>query len=391
MRTWIIVIVMLVLGTSTGLGLNYFEIYSAGDQFDERLSNEVADAALRGRLELIDGAEFSFGNLERNQQGEHRFRVKNVGTGTLRLGFESVSCGKCVESGFKVLELAPNETGEIPIQYRTQKPGPKFAEFLEAWTNDPTHPVVRFNITGFVIQAIRVSVDEGLNLGSISTNESTQSEFQVFAYQGDRLEIVEHRFQDPATADYFAVSFEPVPPQVSPSPAEQTPTAAVRVKVQVKSGLPLGILNQTLRLTAQLADKQVPTEVPIRANVTGDIMFLGGKNFDRERNLLRLGIVSRDEGSSTVLRIRVKGNQQAPAQFTVTEVTPAEGLDVSVGEATALNDGAVYLIPLTINVKAGTPIMNHLGSDQGKMGIIKLHTNYPNAGELRIYVSFAIQ
>lgn len=391
MRLWTIVVVTLVIGTSTGIGLSYYEMYSAGDQFDERQGAVVVDAPQRAQLQLLDGADFSFGNLERNQQGEHRFRVKNIGTGELRLGFESVSCGKCVETSFKTLELAPNETGEIPVVYRTQKPGPKYAEFMDVWTNDLTTPVVRFNITGFVIQMVRLSVEEGLNLGSLSTNESTKSEFQVYVYQGDRLEIVGHSFQDPATADYFNVSFNSAPLPISPSPAEQPPTVAVSVKVEVKPGLPQGIVNQTLRLTAQLADRQVPIEVPIRANVTGDIMFLGGKNFDRERNLLRLGVIARGEGSTQVLRIRVKAHQQGAAEFKVAEVSPAEGLDVSLGEATALNDGAVYLIPMTIKVKADAPVMNHIGTDQGKMGFINLTSNYPNSGELRVYVSFAIQ
>jgi len=388
MRTWILGIIAVLLGVGIGTGLTYYEMAAAGDHFDDRSGN-ASEVAAKPRVAVVGEGTFDFGTLERNRSGDHVFRIRNDGSAPLVLGLDGYSCGKCVQTDLERVTVQPNQTTEVKVTYKTQKPGPKFTEYVDLRTSDPTQPVIRLNIFGYVVQPLRLSVDDTLALGSLPSSEPSEAEFSVFAYQGDQIEILEHEFTDPATADFFEVDVEPL--AANDIAAEPHATVGARIRLRIKAGLPLGPISQTLRFKTRLADQDVESEMAVRGNVVGDIMILGGSNFVRDQNLLRLRVVPHEEGASATLRLRVKGPYRDDVKFEVAEVDPAEALQVEVGDPNVLADGTMYLYPLTISVRKDAPRINRLGTSQGKVGVVRLATNHPDAGELPIYVSFAIE
>ena len=66
-------------------------------------------------------------------------------------------------------------------------------------------------------------------------------------------------------------------------------------------------------------------------------------------------------------------------------------LQVDVGQAKLIGQGAVTQIPLTIRILPGKQAANHLGSKVSDLGQIVLETGHPQQPELRILVRFAVR
>ena len=66
-------------------------------------------------------------------------------------------------------------------------------------------------------------------------------------------------------------------------------------------------------------------------------------------------------------------------------------LKVSLGQPSEINNGAVVADAVMIDIPPGSPPVNHLGSEQGKLGEIILETTHPQVPKLRILVRFAVE
>ena len=84
-----------------------------------------------------------------------------------------------------------------------------------------------------------------------------------------------------------------------------------------------------------------------------------------------------------------KGEHRDTVRPVVVETVPAS-LKVEVGEPTAIGEGVVVRIPLSISIPAGSPTCNHLGSKLGGLGRIVLETGHPDVPQLTIPVRVAV-
>ena len=64
---------------------------------------------------------------------------------------------------------------------------------------------------------------------------------------------------------------------------------------------------------------------------------------------------------------------------------------MSLGQPSEINHGAVVETPLVIEIPPGSPAVNRLGSDQGKLGEIILETTHPRVPKVRILVRLAVE
>ena len=102
-----------------------------------------------------------------------------------------------------------------------------------------------------------------------------------------------------------------------------------------------------------------------------------------------MGSLSTATGGKTKLFLTAKGEHRGTVRPMVKEVVPAS-MQVDIGEPTAIGDGVVMRIPLSISIPAGSPTCNHLGSQQGGLGRIVLETGHPEVPELTIPVRVAV-
>jgi hypothetical protein len=338
------------------------------------------------RIVVVNGERFAFGTGQRNSAMEHTFVLRNDGNAPLSLRAGATSC-KCTLSELAANELAPGQSGDVKLEWTLKSETTKFFQTAEIMTNDSSRPVVVLSVSGSVVDLVRVDPTE-LVLSGISSSEPASTSFRLYGYVNEDLSVVEHTFANPETAAFFDVTFEDLPPDVVE--IEAGAKCGLLATVAVKPGLPLGPINQTIQLVTNI-EKAPSLEVALAGSVVSDISIVGAANFKSERNLLDLGVFPSSEGVKKTLRVLIKGPYRHDIQPDIKSVDPLEVLSVTRGEARKLNNGAVYMYPLYVEVAAGAQPTNRLGSDQGKLGKIVLETDHPDARTINIYVKFAIK
>ena len=391
MRIWLSILIPLIAGVAVGVSATRQEFLGVQEKFDvHRDKNASVDPIETTPLEapkaqVVNGAEFDFGTMSRNESRFQNFVIKNSGTMPLDVNFHTVSCGRCMFTEFTHEFVLPGETVEIAVRYSTLKPVARFSEWIEVGTSDPGLEVIRFTITGNVSESIRFS-DDKLVVDNLTSNQNYTGKFEVYGFLTDQLEIAEHQWSNSSTAELFDVEFR----HIDPSKLEGEPPAkvALEVVVTIQPGLPVGAITQSLKMVAR-TDRAIELEMPIIGSVVSDISIIG-KDFTPDRNVLDLGRVPRQQGKSVTLQILLKGPNRKDAQLRIASVAPETSLRARIGEPnTTINKGAVHMYPLVIEVPAGAPPVNRLGSAQGKTAKVVLETNLSTARQIIIYVRFA--
>lgn len=392
MRTSWIVITAAGLGCLTGVGLTYFEAASVGNRFEASYVNANpasggSETPAAGRAVVVGESVYDFGTLQKEQTGTCTFKIRNESPVPLVVDLEGVSCGLCIATELSNAEVGAGNEFEFEVHYTTHKDGPEFSEFVEMRTNDPNHPVIRFNITGYVTRAIRFSKRE-IDFGSVSAGEDVSSDFRIYCYDEQPVKIVGHEFISQQTAGYFKLELTPLELDAFKD-EEPRATSAVQARLSLARGNPLGPFRQVLHIAAEMGDKPIEAELTISGNIVSDIMLIGGSDFIKDKNLVQLRSILSTVGHSTTLRIRVHGPYRDQVQLKVGAIDPSESLTATIGERTRLKSG--YLYPVKITVPKGAPSVNRLGSQQGKVGSIIIETTHPSAKQVLIYVSFAVE
>ncbi|HJN07206.1 MAG: DUF1573 domain-containing protein [Pirellulaceae bacterium] len=392
MRTSWIVIATAALGCLIGLGLTCYETVRVGDRFEASYTDQDPNGSLQvpavtPRAVVVGESTFDFGTLEKKQTGTCTFKIRNESVAPLTVDLEGVSCGLCITTELEQTDVPSGEEFEFKVNYTTHKDGPEFAEHVEMRTSDPENLVIRFTITGFVGQSIRFSRQE-ISLGSIAAGEDVSTDFRIYGYDDDPIEIVAQEFITKESAEHFSLELTPLELDEFKD-EEPRAKSAVQARLTMTRGRPLGPVRQVLRTTAQMGDKSAAAEIVIQAIVVSDIVLIGGNNFNKESSLVQFRSILSTVDHSTTLQIRIRGPYRDDVKLSVGTIDPANVLTATIGEPTILGSG--YLYPLTITIPKGAPPVNRLGSQQGKVGVVNIETTHPSAKQLPIYVSFAIE
>jgi len=169
--------------------------------------------------------------------------------------------------------------------------------------------------------------------------------------------------------------------------AEPGATGGLNLAVEIKPGLPLGPLRQTISVSLRMPDP-VTVTLPLEGVVAGDLA-LAGRAWDSSSQVLSLGTVSGKTGLRTQLFLTAKGPHRDAVRPVVREVVP-DSLQVDIGESKPVGTGGVVRTPLTIFVPPGSQPANNLCSEQAPPGRIVLDTGHPDFPTLTIRVCIAI-
>ena len=338
------------------------------------------------RVEVVNGERFDFGVMDRGTKRQHAFVFQNTGTAPLELKVGETSC-KCTIGEIARDMVPPGESVEVKLEWKAESYAEQFRQNATILTNDPRRPEVLLLVEGKVHQAVRPH-PERLTLTDVSAKEPREAQLRVYAYQDDDLQVVDAQFGMEQNADVFEVRSAPLTAEQLAE--EPNAKSGVLVTVIVKPGLPVGPFHQLLRLSTS-ATRAEELELPIEGNIVSDISIVGGSNFESIRSLLSLGVVSRTRGSRYPLHVLVKGPYRDEVQLEVAEIDPEDGLRATVSAPRSVNEGIVRIFPLTVEVPPGSPAVNRLGSEQGRLGRIRIRTNHPEVPELMLYVRFAVE
>lgn len=391
MRVWLFVVAVTGVGIATGIGTAYYEVAIVPRQFEPHNATlapltEAEAQSGAPRALIVGGKSFDFGSGQRYSHMKHTFTIRNAGTTPLVLKQGATSC-KCTWTALEKGSLAPAESAEITLEWQLQTEAETFRQTAEIHTNDRQQPTVVLDVHGTVLDRVKVEPKDVV-LSDLSASEENHVDLTIFGYDRPDLEVVEHTFTNQENASFFELEFE----QADPASADRTPppTALLRGALTIKSGLPLGPLNQTIRLKTNIPDLP-ELEVAIGGRVVSDISIVGPGKYQAQRSLLLLGAVESDRGAETTLRLLVKGPHRHDIQIKIAEVDPGDVLQAELGQGTPINDGAVYMFPLKVSVPAGARPVTRIGTDQTEYGRILIETTHPIAKSVPVYVRFAVK
>ncbi|MHB0955265.1 MAG: DUF1573 domain-containing protein [Pirellulaceae bacterium] len=399
MKSWWILLFAAFAGVAVGAGNVLYEQYSSAELFfpEDYASSEkqetvtsVPEVNLKktARVEVVGDAVFDFGSMERSSKMRHAFHLKNVGSADLTLEPGRTTC-KCTVSKIDLRTVPPGHVAEVILEWtgQTLSPEPEFAQTADINTNDPENKTVQLKIEGYVTETIR-TLPEELVVGDVSSNTGSEAEFRLFGFRSDHMEILETTWESPTTADYFAVSYEPL--AIEEVKKEKGATCGVLAKVTLKPGLPVGPLNQTISIRANV-EKETVVEIPIRGITLSDIRIASLPNFDSNRNLLSFGALQPADAAKAVLQLYVTGPHRHETHLSVGQVDPSDRLKVEIGPPRELNNGKAIQFLVTIEIPAGGTPINRMGSDQAKWGRVVLETTHPQTKQVPIRVKFAVE
>jgi hypothetical protein len=387
MKTTILAIVALLAGIGVGLAGTWWEF--AGNRLPTESFTSAATSITPAHLgkegprATVEGGEtFNFGKMDRYGAQSHVFMIRNDGDSELTLIKGETTC-KCTQFELAPDRLAPGESAKVTLTWEAKTNEPEFQQSAEITTNDPRHDKIRLVVMGRVIDAVRPERFD-LVASTLSANEDAELRLKLFTYEGDKLEIQDAKLKNPESADHFKIHFEPLSP--GEIAKERDATAGQEMVVELKSGLPLGPINQTIMLST--GNPALPTlDIPVVGRIVSDISLAGPK-LDPDLSLLTLGTVDRDIGTRATIYLIVKGPHRDETELRVKSLDPAGSLQATI--TPPQDDNAkIKRFALTVSVPPGTPPVSRLAS--GKLGKIVIETTNPLVKEIVVHVRFAVK
>lgn len=183
-----------------------------------------------------------------------------------------------------------------------QAPGGPFRQQATILTDDPRRPEVVFVVEGTVVPTWR-AIPDSIALPSLAASASQRTSATIFTYGPEAPEFTEVSIDHPQAAQFFSLAASAL--SAAEIAAETGASGGFRIDVEIKPGLPLGRLRQTITARFRTSE-EVTAEIPLEGNVGGDLV-LAGPGWDSSRQALRLGTVSGKAGLRTRIFSRPRG------------------------------------------------------------------------------------
>jgi len=423
-NAWIVAGVAAVVGATIGGATAVSELMLQPLQIGEMAIVSSLSSGPAPKL-VTPELNFDFGRMIVGEQGSHEFAFTNAGEAPLELTKGATSC-KCTISGLEQTLIPPGETANVKLEWKANPGGPggDFRQTALILTNDPLRPEVTLTIQGKSF-AMWDPFPSGLVFTDLQTDAVASATAKVITHGKRAPELVSVRVSEESNvitnpveqaddevaraaempdSPHFTATAEPLQREVFADISGAT--GGFLLTVTTVPPLPIGPMTKQLELVFTIPeddsdaaddDRFVPPSEPeggwlakltVQANVVGPL-GIAGAQWDAEREIVRMGTLSTSIGGQTKLFLTAKGQHREAVRPVVKEVVPAS-LQVEVGEPSAIGEGVVVRIPLSISIPAGSPTCNHLGSQQGGLGRIVLETGHPDVPELTIPVRVAV-
>jgi len=391
-KTLLVIFASVALGTISALAYTMNEFVSSQDahlRLQIRDGTEAVDPAVEEampKVKVLDGTTYDFGAMRVNAEETHTFVFQNTGDAPLMIKTKSTTC-KCTVSQLKEDVVPPGQTRDVTLEWTPNGTSADFSQRAEIETNDPYHPVVALSIHGRVLRALS-PVPPAISLQRLSASKNVTRRIVVFGYDESGFEITDYELLNENTASHFQVelSLTPTAEELAVDPYAKSATA---LQLTIHSGLPLGPLQQKIRLIT--TSLEMPhLEIPMEGTIVSDISIVGS-GFSDARNLLRLGPVDAQKGIRKKLFVLVKGPHRDNIQLRLGTIDPEDVLQVELGDPQQVNDGLVHKYPLSITIPPGSRAVNRMGTKTSSYAEIHLQSEHPEAKDVPIYVGFTIQ
>ena len=340
------------------------------------------------KVRVVNGEEFSFGLMGRDEKKRHEFIVKNEGSAPLVLELIRTTC-KCTLSEIKKTTVAPGEQTTIALEWSTadlEESAERFEQSAIIRTNDVKKRRLNLVVRGRIVDDFRV-LPYQLPLSQISASETTTVPIKILSYGKHPPEIASWKVDVPRHAELFDFTWKPLP--ADELKRYVGATSGLLGTLTIKPGLAIGPLHGKFIVHLK-RDKGKEKVRPFELQVVGDFSLVAGGDFDRVHNLLDLGVVPSEHGRTARVFIFVKGPHREKVKLRVASRDPEDVLKVDLSGPTRLAGGRTYRYEAKIRIPPGADRVRRDGK-VGNLGRIIFATeNHPVTKEIRMYVRFSV-
>lgn len=376
-------------------GDNHFGPFRLGQPASIARVREVMEARQAAgvpKAEVVGGNVHDFGVMQRNAKSNHRFVVKNVGTGLMELEVVGSTC-KCTVGTLQEQSLAPGESTEVYLEWTAKTPSNKFVQSATLKTTDPTRGELKLEIQGTVIDFLAAE-PSSWNIGDVASTSPIELKTTLFNYSKTPIQIVKLGWLDEAFMESSETVYEQR--QLSQEELDLHPEAleAIDVRASIPVGTAQGALNKRLRIEYRdRGDDEMhpPLELVLTGRIVGPLSVLGGAKLSgTERGVARLTLGRVDPGKVAEEKIYVvlRGPERDTVKLNIGVVDPSDALEVELGESTLR--GEMRLFPLTIRTKASALEMDRSGENGSLPGTITVESDDAEVASISIGVLFRI-
>jgi hypothetical protein len=388
---WSVAAIAAVVGSALGAGIATVEATGRPWRAGDFAVGALHAAGPRPVCEVPETLH-AFGSIRMGGEGSHEFVINNSGDAPLELTRGATSCS-CTVSDFEESEGGSAEARIVPpgggtrlkVRWRGKGDGGPFRQQASVLTNDPRRPRVAFVVEGTVVPT-HVAEPATVALPRLSAAGGERATVRILTFGKEPPQVSSVALGSGGKwAPFLKATAAPL--DAAAIATREGATGGVAVDLEVRPGLPIGPLRETLRVVLRTPE-EITVEVPIEGTVTGDLA-VAGRAWDSTNQVVGLGAVSGRKGTTTELFLTAKGPHREAVKPVVKEVVPAS-LRVTVGAAAPVGNGAVIRIPLTLSIDPGSPPANHICSPQAPPGRIVLETGHPDSPTFTIPVCVSI-
>jgi hypothetical protein len=407
-----------VLGVAAGWTLNYnsygkvvgsFGPFATDSDFAaadlvSTLPVDRADSSAKAKM--ITPQVHDFGMMKPGDEGEHIFRIENVGTDDLLLRLGATTC-KCTLGDLEREALAPGQSTEIKLSWTVKGAGePEFTQSAQVLTNDPANVAISLEITGRIVSDVDV-VPATWSFGEVGTGEPLEITGTIYNFMDEKIQPGKPSFSSDELTKLSSFTVEEFTPTQETDGIRGTAIQGFKVTVQVEPGMRQGAVSQNFLLPFKQLDEKgnvipPPEEsldkrgqviaVSTKGKIVGLLGMIGSKAEGAAGGgyLYKFGRLGKDDSLKGKAFIVLRGDDRTTTKLKIADKVVPEGvIKATLGEP---NDrGTMTLFPIEIELIPGKDRIERLGTTKDDYGSIWIESDNIKITPMRIAIKFAIE
>lgn len=396
-------IIVAIVFAGLGIGMGMVQASLSNNSSEERFSTYRPTLAMRmkevteeevlqqtsgtgqPKAEVVGEDEYDFGSMLHGTEMSHDFRFRNAGDAPLTLEMGDSSC-KCTVGELDKTVLQPGEETDVTLTWSAKSVTRDFGQYANIKTTDVHNPEIKLSIFGQITEVVSV-VPRVLRLDSISDTEVTERKLMVYTYSKD-IDTLKLSWTDDSTDKLVELTQTQIDVSDITDADHKNAVGAYEIKFKLKPGMPLGSLGANIQLRTNREERIGVLEIPVRGRAIGSLQLAGGPSFLPDRNLVKMGNISQSEGRKVSISLFIQGDNKKDIIPEVLSVSPAEALQVEIGESTETAKRIHY--PLHFVVPKDAPETHLDGRTSESSGQVVIKTSGALSRELRINVQLDV-
>ncbi|QDS86344.1 hypothetical protein EC9_05050 [Rosistilla ulvae] len=363
------------------------------EQLPEYLSSLIPNDT--GRIELLGDKDFDFGVMHRNTEGEHAFKIRNTGTGPLRLKVTGSTC-KCTVGELESESIAPGETSDIKLTWKTRSSSAEFAQTATIQTNDPDNIELKLTVHGALVESLLTEPTDWA-VGNVTSGEPIDLEMTAYSYDEAPIEIVSAEFLDAPVQELTEVHWTERKADEKTDGKHHAATQAFDFQVKINPGLRQGALNHVLRVHYKSDDLEAVSpsfDMNLSGNIVGPLRLLGGSKLEQSQKSggggyrFNFGTVRKGEPGDERIHLVIRGKDYDDLVVKVGEIKPENVFAVTLGEEN--RRGSLRSIPIDIKIKPDAPLGIIRGMKSLDTGYVMLEPQNSKLSPLKLWLTVEV-